>query len=369
MVLAGGVLSLAAACAPSTQPAQTSPGEPPPTVVQAERTSTPTPGRAATTAPTKAAPKDVTPIRLGLPTASLQNHTVSWYLLSKEKGFQAEQGVDIEYVPIVSSTDILRGVVSGDLHIGIAGANAIASAVSKGTEVKLFGTGSDRLNFVFAGRGSVRSLADAQGKAIGTGGFGSLSHVMVLAAAAELGIDASQLEFVSIGSTPEIYRALQAGKIDAGFIPTDAIPDLEQDPDLHNIFDPNVVIPNFINQVFFARNDALTGRRDLLASALTAMALGFRYAYEHREEAIALSARTLSQSPADVEWAIDYAIQNQFINPNVDFTPEQMQATQVWNLEVQLQDREIPIEQFSTTEIFEEVHRRIGRVSRRSLTG
>src|SRR5690606_17886459 len=101
VLTAGGALSLLAACAPSATPTATAPVAPPPTVVQIDRT--PTAG--AATSPTSAAaatavPKDLVNLRLGLPTAAVQNDSVAWYLLGKERGFQREQGVDIELVPI-----------------------------------------------------------------------------------------------------------------------------------------------------------------------------------------------------------------------------------------------------------------------------
>lgn len=365
---AGGMLSLLGACAPSTAPTATAPTAPPPTVVPAART--PAAGVAAkapTSAPAaKPAPKDLVKLRLGLPTASVQNDSVAWYLLGKERGFQREQGVDVELVPIVSSTDIIRGVVSGDLQFGIAGANAIAATVaSQKTPVKLFGTASDRLNFVFAARAPAKSLADLQGKTVGTGGFGSLTHVMILAAAEKLNVDPDKLEYANIGSTPDIYKALKAAKIDGGYVLTTAVPDIQTDSSISVIFDPNKVIPDFINQVFFAKADALQQRHDVFVRALAAMALGFRYAYDNREEAIALSAKTLAKSPADVEWGVDDSIQKQYINPNVDFTLEAMKSTQVWNIRIQTQPEEIPAEQFSTTAVFRDVLANIGRVQRR----
>ena len=125
---------------------------------------------------------------------------------------------------------------------------------------------------------AIRRLQDLQGRTVGVGKLGALTHQLVHAALCKHGIDPSGVRFVTIGNSVNIFRALLAGEVEAGFGETEVF-EHQAEYGVHAL-EGGVLweeLPEFPNQASFATAAAVAGKRDGLVRSLAAYLLLYRF--------------------------------------------------------------------------------------------
>jgi ABC-type nitrate/sulfonate/bicarbonate transport system substrate-binding protein len=131
---------------------------------------------------------------------------------------------------------------------------------------------------VYSKNPDIRSLRDLEGRRVGTGRLGALTHQLIYAALLKAGVDPAKVTFVPMGNSASIFRALLADELDAGFGETDVYN--HQDRYGVHALEGAVLwreLPDFPNQASVARQDTIRDKRDALVRTLAAHALLYRY--------------------------------------------------------------------------------------------
>jgi NitT/TauT family transport system substrate-binding protein len=142
-------------------------------------------------------------------------------IIAKEKGFFAEQGLDIDFIDSGASARSIQQVAAGSAEIGSSSMVDTVRAIGAGAAVKVFlnslavGTHS-----LIAGK-SIKSVRELKGKRVMTGGPGDITNLWWQAVAKHFGLDPSKdVELLFSGSTAARMSALYAGAIDATVLST-----------------------------------------------------------------------------------------------------------------------------------------------------
>ena len=174
---------------------------------------------------------------------------------------------------------LLGGKVDVAMQVGFG---PMLAAIDNGAAFKVIaGANLLAVHAVYSKNPDIRSLRDLEGRTVGTGRLGALTHQLIYAALLKAGVDPAKVTFVPQGNSASIFRALLAGELDAGFGETDVYN--HQDHYGVHALEGGVLwreLPDFPNQASVARQDAIEGKRDALVRTLAAHALLYRYLHD-----------------------------------------------------------------------------------------
>jgi ABC-type nitrate/sulfonate/bicarbonate transport system substrate-binding protein len=190
------------------------------------------PGGAASAAPRR--------VRLGLAIPSYV-HAVAW--IAQERGFFARHGLDVEVVTFAGSPPTLKGILAGDLQIGLAGGDSAIKANLAGADLVVFASLVSRHYHRLVARADIRSPEDLRGHTVGVPVLGGPQDFLVHVACRKwglaygtdvrvqvLGEELARLSAVVDGRVDAISSALPSAKIRALGLTTLADPRTWDEP-------------------------------------------------------------------------------------------------------------------------------------------
>jgi ABC-type nitrate/sulfonate/bicarbonate transport system substrate-binding protein len=199
--------------------------------------------------------------------------------LMRRQGYLEQLGIHATRTYVnngAEAAELLRAG-RGDVAMQVGFGPALV-AIESGAALRVI-AGSNLLTVhaLYSKKTEIRRLRDLQGRVVGVGKLGSLTHQLICAALRKHGIDAATVRFVSIGNSATIFRALLAGEVDAGFGETDVF-EHQAHYGVHAL-DDGVLwqeLPEFPNQASFATEHALREKREALVRTLAAHLLLYR---------------------------------------------------------------------------------------------
>lgn len=142
--------------------------------------------------------------------------------LGIERGFFAEQGLDVRPRQIQTGATVVAAVVAGDQPIGFSNNTTILTAASKKAPVRIVAAGNQApagdYAVIFAPEGgTVRKAEDLPGKRIAVNSLNNIGSLATNAALEAKGIDIGAISYVEI-PFPQMQQALVQKRIDAAWI-------------------------------------------------------------------------------------------------------------------------------------------------------
>jgi len=111
-----------------------------------------------------AAAPELRKLKLGIAIASYV-HGVAW--IAREKGFFAKHGLDVEVIALSGSPPTVKGLLSGDLQLGLAGGDAAIKADLAGGDIVVLASVVSRHYHRLVTRGDIQRPEDLKGKTVG----------------------------------------------------------------------------------------------------------------------------------------------------------------------------------------------------------
>ncbi len=180
----------------------------------------------------------------------------------------------------------VAALASGDVDFGsIGGAQAIIRSKSRGLDVQIIGSISNKTNYILLGNKETKRLDDLKGKLVGVTGAGAFSDFAVRTFLKRSGIDPDrEVTLRAIGGTTLRAAALEKGLIAAApFSPEDAVKLLNKGYSLISNLSDSLGIPQ---TVVVARGDMLEKYPETSKRFLKALVLGIHLARTNKKEAI-----------------------------------------------------------------------------------
>ena len=238
----------------------------------------------------------------GAPSATVTTITVNTLPIANalpldlgiQKGFFADQGIEIKKSTLQSGNDIVLALANNNGDIGYIGytpamigrTQAIPITVVAASETE--GTSNDdNWQNVVARSSSIRSPADLVGKTVALNALKGVAEVVVRGALDKLGVDSSQIRFTAI-PFPVMPTALASGQVDAVHTPEPFMSQIVAAGG-HIVLAPGPVLGKYWpNGCYCAREDWVRKNPGLVQRFRTAMNQSLVYANSHPDEIRAL---------------------------------------------------------------------------------
>ncbi|MCF6408978.1 ABC transporter substrate-binding protein [Pseudalkalibacillus salsuginis] len=153
-------------------------------------------------------------------------------MLAEDAGLYEKHGLDVELKLFGSGTDLIKGIVNGELDAGVLGATNAVSWAAKGADLKIVGGAQMGYHSILARKASgIKSVEDLKGKSLASQKQGSTADIVLNGVTLqEAGLKRSDLNMNYVSPTVAV-QSLQSGKVDAAFLfePYDRIARLQGD--------------------------------------------------------------------------------------------------------------------------------------------
>jgi NitT/TauT family transport system substrate-binding protein len=143
-----------------------------------------------------------------------------WFLLEKELGFFREGGLRPEFVLVKNGGLSAKGLIAGNFDYA-HNTGAVMDAIVRGRQpLKIVFTAA-KMNYWIVSQPGIRSVTDLKGKAVATGGAGSITEVTVREILKRHGMDPFRdVALVGIGFVQDRLSALASGAVQAAVLTT-----------------------------------------------------------------------------------------------------------------------------------------------------
>jgi NitT/TauT family transport system substrate-binding protein len=180
---------------------------------------------------------------------------------AQEQGIFKKHGLDVEWVPSKSGSDLERAFAADAIKIGLSSAGADIVGITRGVPISVLATlvPDDDFTVWASATGKIKKPEDLKGAKIGVARFGGLEHSYAQLAADKLGLG-KDVQYVSTGGINESLAALISGTIDAVVLPVSNLVKLELEGKVREI----VPVKNFLAQPSITFT--ITARKDFIAS-------------------------------------------------------------------------------------------------------
>ena len=223
--------------------------------------------------------------------------------LMEQLGYMRELGLDPNFVTVADGNKVVAALISGAADVcPQAGFTQVLAAIARDAPLKMIG-GSAIKNFntVFTRNPNIRTLKDLEGKTVGVGALGTQLHQLMIALFRKYGVDSTKVRFANVGAGVNVFKAVQAGVVDAG--PAEIW--LGNGANVHIVehgatFDS---MPEFVNQAAFTSSRALAEKRPLIVKTMAAYARLFRFVQEGNAESAFMIAAAKAFGPNESELA------------------------------------------------------------------
>ncbi len=206
-------------------------------------------------------------------------------VVAQQLGYFADEGLDLKIVPGGPNNDGIAGVASGRSAVGqVSSSPSLMLAVSQDLPVRCFAVSAQKHPYAFFSlpRAPVHTAADFRGKKVGIQATGA---VLLRALLKKNDIDPKDVQIVTIGSDMTPIMTGQVDVVTGWLTNTSALKVLGPDRVTLRLWDTGVQL--YANP-YYATPDTIAKQPALLQKFIRASSKGWSYAWDHRDEAVAL---------------------------------------------------------------------------------
>jgi len=247
--------------------------------------------------------------------------------MAREKEFFQKYGIDIEYKEFVSAPLMSQALLSGAIDSAESNPMGAIFANLKGGDLKIIGTTMPGLDLAVYANKEIKTIADLQGKEIGTSAPGDLPDQLMRAIFQSEGLDVNNANYAAVGGKGDRLKALKAGVIDGDVNSLEILPEVEEDPNLHLLAVAEDIVPKFPRLTIMVSESKIKSKsEEAIVGFLAAEMEGLQYALDHPDEAKALAAKTISIDPDDTKITSYYnlAVERKWADPKMEFDQSRM---------------------------------------------
>jgi ABC-type nitrate/sulfonate/bicarbonate transport system substrate-binding protein len=145
---------------------------------------------------------------------SSSDATNAVYFIAHERGLYRKYGIESDLIYIQSTPISVTSIIAGDVKVGNAAGNAVASAVIGGVNLVTVACYINTLPYELVVQESVKSAEDLRGKSIGISRIGSASDTAAHVLIRGLGLTpVKDVPIIQVGGPGERAAAFRGGRI------------------------------------------------------------------------------------------------------------------------------------------------------------
>jgi ABC-type nitrate/sulfonate/bicarbonate transport system substrate-binding protein len=139
------------------------------------------------------------------------------FAVAKEKGFYANEGLDVDIILMSSGLDV-RSILAGEVEFAGTAASAVNAALTGAPVRVVFGSFNRPMHRLYA-QPQIKGIAQLKGKKVGISRMGSGPDFLLREVFKKYGMDADRdVAIVALGSGNIQYRALANRTVDAAVV-------------------------------------------------------------------------------------------------------------------------------------------------------
>jgi NitT/TauT family transport system substrate-binding protein len=211
--------------------------------------------------------------------------------LGKEKGFFAEQGIEVEVVNTTGGAAAVPGVVSGEFDFAFGNVVSLIVARSQKLPLKAIAEGNsstgqqgkDFGGIVVPKDSPIRTAAELAGKTVAVNNLKNVGDTTVRASIRKAGGDPSTVKFVEL-AFPDMPAAVASNRVDAAWV-VEPFFTVTQNQGARVIASNFVdTAPNMTVATYFTTEKMIKQKADLVKRFTAAIEKSLQYAQEHPDE-------------------------------------------------------------------------------------
>lgn len=265
-----------------------------------------------------------------------------------EKGYFKDNGVSAEFIPFRGGPDLLKGVLAGEILIGVTGSTDILVFREAGAAIKMVATVTDGNHFTLNAAPGISKVADLKGKGIGVTRVGATTWIFARMLAQQQGWDPEKdVKILALGGMDAQLAALSRGEI-AAFVWGDGGAVMEVQGKGKVLLRLDTVTPKWISQIAYATEDSIRKNADTIRRCLRSMAQAMRFMREQVDEAARIGTKHLKWPEAAVKLAQKIASPLYSLDGKID--PSALETMQETLLGMGMLKKKLPIAEHYTPE-------------------
>lgn len=144
--------------------------------------------------------------------------TTLW--VTQEKGFFANNGLDVQTIFIPGSPTLIATLNTGDVQFGYTGGTATLGSAVGGLDLKMIASFANRVQSDLVVRPDIKTPADLKGKRLGVTSIGGSGWMSVMLGLEQLGLNAERdhISISAFGDQRVISQAVEQGTINGAAI-------------------------------------------------------------------------------------------------------------------------------------------------------
>jgi ABC-type nitrate/sulfonate/bicarbonate transport system substrate-binding protein len=266
-------------------------------------------------------------------------------LMALTKNFYARYGVSVEFVDFVGNVQVNQALIAHEIDSAEEGADPVLAAVLKGVDLKIIGSTIPGNPFALYARSGITEFTQLAGKTIGVSAPGALPDILLRAMVKAKGVDPKSLVLVNAGSDAERYQAVKAGKVDAMAGSSEFVPMAQQDG-VNVLGFAKEIVPLYPRFFIVANGKSLREKPEAAIGFLAGEMEGLSYALVHRDEALALTARTIRVPPNNsrLTYLYDDLKNAHMVSPTLAIPRDKIAWLQNFRIELGLQKERVNLD-------------------------
>jgi NitT/TauT family transport system substrate-binding protein len=235
-------------------------------------------------------------------------------------GIWQQVGIKLDVAALRGDGQVQQALTAGDIDIGL-GSGPGLGFVAKGVPAMAVGALSgapNSMGLVMGMKTTVKTLADLKGKRIGITTAGSLTDWLVRQIAVKQGWNATDIVTVALGDTKGQAAALATGQIDGVCAASEFGYDLQDHNEGRMLVTFGSIVPEFLTQVIYARNDFISQHPDLVQKFLLGWYRSVVWMKSHRTQSLALAVKVFGTDEHAVAQTFDATMPSLSIDGRFD---------------------------------------------------
>jgi NitT/TauT family transport system substrate-binding protein len=271
--------------------------------------------------------------------------------IGENSGIWAQNGIALDIIALKGGSQMQQALITGAIEIGLGSGTSLAF-VAKGVPVKgiaAFAGPPKELVIVTGPDSPIRTVADLKDKKIGITLAGSMADLLVRDLARSQGWDpVGGIAQIPLGGTRANLAAMKTGQTDGFFTTIEEGFQLEDEKAGRIVVNFGDVVSDFITHAFYARDETIAKRPDVLRRFLTGWWQTITYMRTHEDVSVAV-ARDIVGVDASVLHRTFPALMSMWLL-NGDFDPQALKALSRSFVELGILEKEPDMATLYTTQ-------------------
>jgi NitT/TauT family transport system substrate-binding protein len=220
--------------------------------------------------------------------------------ITHERGLFRKHGLDVRLIFIESGSTTVQSLVSGNVAFAqMAGAGVLQSRL-RGSDVVMIAGVVNTLTFKFYVEKTINRPEQLKGKSVAVTRFGSSTDFALRYALEKYGLKPERdVAIIESGNMPAIFAALESGWVQGAML-SSPFTGKARNVGLPLLADLQMLGLEYQHTGMATTETLIRARPDLVRSMMKAYAEGIHYYKTHRSESLAILAKYLRQSDAEV---------------------------------------------------------------------